>query len=75
VGKYLVEFQYCWEILIGMALATILIALLYIFALRYIAKPILYISMVSILIALLLMGIWCYMKSDEYRNLEQDKNY
>jgi len=64
--KYLVELGECWQILVGMAFATIFIAIFYIFLLRWITKPLLYTSMLLILIGFVLLGGWCWLKKDEY---------
>ena len=49
-----------------MAVGTILIALIYIFLLRWLVKPVLYVSMVLILAAFILFGAWSWMKRSEY---------
>jgi len=64
--KYLVELGEVWEVLLGMAVATIFISLLYIGLLKWITKPLLYTSMFIILVGFVLLGGWCWMKKDEY---------
>jgi hypothetical protein len=49
-----------------MAGATFLISIIYIFLLKWITKPLLYISMVAILAAFLLLGMWAWIKKDDY---------
>lgn len=73
--KYLVELGEVWEILAGMAGATIVISVVYIFLLRWITKPLLYISMLLILIGFILLGGWCWLKKDEYDPEVQANNY
>jgi len=49
-----------------MCLGTIVIALVYVFLLKWFVKPILYVSMVLILAMFILFGVWSYMKREEY---------
>jgi 4-hydroxybenzoate polyprenyltransferase len=64
--KYLVELGEVWEILVGMCFGTIVISIFYIFLLRWITKPLLYISMLAILIGFILLGGWCWLKKGDY---------
>ena len=64
--KYLVELGEVYDILIGMAVASVVIDVVYIFLLRWITKPLLYTSMFLILVGFLLLGLWCWLKKDEY---------
>jgi ABC-type bacteriocin/lantibiotic exporter with double-glycine peptidase domain len=58
-----------------MSAATLVISLIYIFLLKWITKPLLYVSMVLILACLILLGGWSWMKKDDYdKELEKD-NY
>jgi hypothetical protein len=49
-----------------MAVATIFISIFYIFLLKWITKPLLYVSMLIILVAFVLLGGWLWMKKAEY---------
>jgi hypothetical protein len=69
------DIQTCWKVIVGMCAGTILIALAYVFALKWIVKPILYISMVIILVMFILFGTWSFMKRSEYDAVTQKKNY
>ena len=60
------DIQTCWKVILGMAAGTILIALLYVFLLKWIVKPVLYVSMVIILAMFILFGAWSFMKRSEY---------
>ena len=72
-GKYMADLQSCWQAMLGMCIATFFISLLYIFLLKWITKPLLYISMVSILICFVLLGGWAWMKAASYDpELEKD---
>jgi len=54
------DIQTCWKAIVGMAAGTILIALIYIFLLKWIVKPVLYVSMVLILVMFVLFGFWSF---------------
>lgn len=73
--KYLVELGEVWEILVGMCVATIFISIFYIFLLKWITKPLLYISMLLILCGFILLGGWCWLKKDDYDKDLQANNY
>lgn len=73
--KYVVELKDCWEILLGMAIATIFISIFYIFLLKWITKPLLYTSMLIILIGFILLGGWMWLKKADYDQELQKENY
>lgn len=73
--KYIVELKLCWDILIGMAVATIFISIFYIFLLKWITKPLLYTSMLIILVGFVLLGGWSWLKKAEYDPELQKENY
>jgi hypothetical protein len=50
-----------------MSLMTIVISIIYVFLLKWITKPLLYISMVLILLGFLLLGGFAWMHKDEYK--------
>jgi len=54
---------------------TIVISIVYIFLLKWITKPLLYTSMLLILIGFILLGGWCWLKKDEYDQEIQADNY
>jgi len=58
-----------------MCAATILIALIYVFILKWVVKPVLYFSMVCILAMFILFGAWSWMKRAEFDPTTQKKNY
>jgi hypothetical protein len=60
------DIQICWKAIVGMCAGTILIASLYVFLLKWIVKPVLYISMFLILVLFILFGAWSWMKRSEY---------
>lgn len=69
------DIQTCYKVIIGMCCGTILIALIYVFALKWIVKPVLYISMLIILVMFVLFGAWSWMKRSEFDPVTQKKNY
>lgn len=69
------DIQTCWKVIAGMAAGTILIALIYVFLLKWIVKPVLYVSMVLILVMFVLFGLWSWMKRAEFDAVTQKKNY
>jgi putative Ca2+/H+ antiporter (TMEM165/GDT1 family) len=69
------DIQTTWKVIAGMAAATVLIALIYITLLRWFVKPLLYISMVLILVCFILFGTWSFMKRSEFDATTQKKNY
>jgi hypothetical protein len=65
-GKYLNELQNCWQAIAVMSGVTIIISILYIFLLKWITKPLLYISMILIFICFVLLGGYCYVHMADY---------
>jgi len=49
-----------------MAVATIVISIAYIFLLKWLTKPLLYTSMLIILIGFVLLGGWLWLKKADY---------
>ena len=75
IGEYVADLQKCWKGMAGMCIATFFIAIIYIFLLKWLTKPLLYVSMVLILVFLILLGGWAWMKKAEYDPELQKKNY
>jgi hypothetical protein len=69
------DIQTTWRVIAGMAAATIVIALIYITLLRWFVKPLLYVSMILILVCFVLFGTWSFMKRSEFDATTQKKNY
>lgn len=55
--------------------ATIIIAGLYVFLLKWITKPLLYVSMLIILVMFILLGGWSYLQKDKYDPITEKTNY
>lgn len=73
--KWLVQLGECWDVLVGMAFATVVISLVYIWLLKCITKPLLYTSMLLILILFAGAGYWSWMSKDDYDETLDEKNY
>lgn len=65
-AKYLVELQLCYKAVIGMCAGTFVIAAVYIFLLKWLTKPLLYISMFIIFIGFGLLAAFLWMKKEDY---------
>ena len=61
MGQYIVQLKASWEAIAIMSFVTILISLLYIWLLKWITKPLLYVSMLIILLCFLVMAAYGYM--------------
>ena len=62
-----------WKVIVIMSFVGLLITVIYIFLLKWITKPILYVSLVFILIFGLLAGYYAYLKVEEYKDTENEK--
>jgi hypothetical protein len=62
-----------WKVIAIMSFVGLLVTIVYIFLLKWITKPILYISLVFILIFGLLAGYYAYLKVEEYKDTENEK--
>ena len=58
-----------------MAFGTFAISIIYIFLLKWLTKPLLYLSMMAILIGFVLLGGWNWLKRSEYDPEAESKNY
>lgn len=74
-GTYVADMRICWKGMAIMCAVTLLIAVVYIFLLRWITKPLLYISIVLILALFMLFGGWCWVKRTDYDPEKEKKNY
>jgi len=58
-----------------MAFGTLVISMIYIFLLKWITKPLLYVSMVLILVFFILLGGWSWIQRSKYDPITEEKNY
>jgi len=75
IGMYLVEIQNCWQAIAIMSGCTIIISIIYIFLLKWITKPLLYISMFVIFVAFVLLGGYCYLHMADYAGDPESEDY
>lgn len=73
--KYVIELGVCWYVVLGMSFATFFISIAYIYLLKMFTKPLLYASMLTILLGFVLLGGWCWLKRSEYDPDAESKNY
>jgi uncharacterized membrane protein YfcA len=66
VAKYATDIQICWKGMVYMCVASVFITVIYVFLLKWITKPLLYVSMLIILICFILLGGWSWIKRSEY---------
>jgi len=58
-----------------MCIASVFITVIYVFLLKWITKPLLYVSMAIILICFILLGGWSWVKRSEYDPVKEKKNF
>jgi membrane protein required for beta-lactamase induction len=63
-----------WKPIAIMCGGSFVIALIYVFLLRWIVKPILYLSMFIILFVFIALGAWCFMHSKELEKTPKGKD-
>ena len=64
-GKYIADLEYSWQPIVYMSLASIVITFVYIWLLKCLTRPLLYISIFIILAALIGLGYWVYTLKDD----------
>jgi len=68
----MIELAEVYDGLIYMGLMSVVIALLYIFLLRWMTKPLLYISILVIMICFVVFAYFCYTESQNYKKAEDE---
>jgi solute carrier family 44 (choline transporter-like protein), member 2/4/5 len=58
-----------------MAVGTLVISIVYIFLLKWITKPLLYVSMLLILVFFILLGGWSWIQREKYDPVLEETNY
>jgi hypothetical protein len=60
VGKYVIDIKNSWKLILVMGLASFFITILYMALLKWITKPLLYLSLALIFASGVLVIFWCY---------------
>ena len=66
MGRYMVDIRNSWRLIVLMCLMSVVITLVYLALLRWITKPILYISLFAIFLFGTLTAVWLYRQSTMY---------
>ena len=64
--SYFIDLKNCWELILIMTVVVFVTTIFYIFILRWIAKPLLYTSMLLLLVCGILLGAWSWFKKDQF---------
>jgi hypothetical protein len=74
LGKYMGDLSTCWWVfLVCVGIATVL-GCLYMFLLKYFAKPLLYVSFVIILVGLIAGGAYVFAQNNRYQGSDNSRN-
>jgi hypothetical protein len=73
LGKYMGDLGTCWWLFLAMLGVSAVISLIYLFLLRCIAKPLLYISFVLVLLALVGSGAYVFGQNLKYEEGDKTK--
>lgn len=65
-SKYMHDLKESWQLILVMGIASLVITLIYLFLLRWITKPLLYVSLFLILIFGALVTVWCFRRMGEF---------
>lgn len=65
-SKYIGDIASCWGVVLGMSIATLLIAFLYLIGLKYVAGPLTYTALVLLLLLQIAGGAWAIGVSAKY---------
>jgi hypothetical protein len=65
-SKYIGDIASCWGVVLGMSIATLLIAFLYLIGLKYVAGPLTYTALVLLLLLQIAGGAWAIGVSEKY---------
>lgn len=72
-SKYVVDIINSWSTLLIMVFVTVIIAILYVWILKYIVKPLLWASMILVVGIFVALGAYAYQQKNEFA--EDDPNY
>lgn len=73
LSQYFIDIQECWQVMLVMCFVTLVITIIYVFLLRWIAKPLIYVSLFAIFIIGVLGGYATWIQKDNF--LEGTDNY
>jgi hypothetical protein len=74
-GKYMHDLKESWKLILAMGAASLVVTLIYLFLLRWITKPLLYVSLFLILIFGGLVTAWCFKRMGEVPTGTDDYKY
>lgn len=74
-SRYMVDLQESWKIILLMGFMSFIITLIYMFLLKWITKPILYVSLFLIFIFGALVTAWCLQRMQQFPKDSDDYNY
>ena len=66
LAKYLIDFSNTWGLILVMTFAAFLITLVYVWSLQMLAKPLLYISLMTVLFLIIAMGGYSWYLKDAF---------
>lgn len=69
------DLQNGWKPIAIMAAGSFVVAFIYVFLLRWIVKPLLYISMVLILVMFIAIGAWCFIHAADFKKDSNEYKY
>ena len=68
LANVLLDISNAWEVILYMTVVSFLITLVYVFLLRWIAKPLLYVSLVLLLVGMILGGLIIFLQVENYES-------
>lgn len=73
--RYLDDVSVSWKIILVVSILSLFITLIYLYLLKWITKPIMYISLFLVFIFGALITFWCYKRSQQYPDGSDDQKY
>jgi len=75
LAAYVTDIKESWQVLLIMGFGSFVITLIYLFLLKWITKPLLYVSLFMIFILGLLCGYFAWMKADDYEGQPDNQKF
>ena len=75
MSRYVEDVGISWKIILVVGILSFFITLIYLYLLRWITKPILYISLFLVFIFGALITFWCFNRAQEYPEGSDDRSY